>query len=447
MSKNASIGVDLYGRDVSASKALKTVGDTADRVGHKMVAVSDKIIKGMALAATATAAAAVKIGIDSVQAAMEDQQSTDLLTKAIHNSTRATVAQSDALQAYVDRQQLRLGVDDSVIRQGLGPLLRVTHSTIKAQHLMNTALNVSAMSGKGVGVVSLALSKAYNGNFGALTRLGISIDKATLKSKDFGKVLKIVDGSSRGFADRAAATMSGKMARVAQAFDKAKESLGYMLMDALTPYMDKLTASIPKIEEWIQVNGPKFRQMIADTVPKIEEFLGKLGRIASWAMDHKDLLENIGKSIIAGLAAVKVAQTVSTILDVLNTLRVAYLGVTGAASIAGLGGAAGAAGAAGGAVAGGAAAVALPLAAVGYVLADSAMKGPVTRASRAGNGKGQTLAGSSMGGVTGQFAYGAYAAAPVHIHVHAPSLIDKEGFLRALNDADRIRRARRGQGS
>lgn len=436
MRRDASVGVDLYGRDVSASKALKSLGQVAENTGRKIDHVANNIIRGMAAAAAATAALTIKLGVDAVKAAIEDQKSAAVLQKSLENATHATAAQTKAVEDYITAQQLRYGFEDTTLRAGMGKLVLATHDVTKAQKLLNTSMSLSRATGKDLETVSLAVSKAYAGNLGALTRLGVAIPKELIKTKDFGKVWDYVSTQVQGFADKAAATTEIRMQRVRLAFDEAKESVGYMLMEALTPYLDKLTQLIPKIQEWADVNGPKMKQALLDAMPTIKDVFDTLVNTGKWFVEHKSEVVAFGKALLAALAAEKVAASVLSIMKTLEMLRNAYLAL-----------AAGEALATGGAnIYAGMAAIAA--AGLAYVVADSAMGGPVTTAGRAGTGKGQTLAGTSMGQVTGQFAYGSYASAsrPSSVTVNVSGSVVSEGdLIKKVRNA--ITQANRRQGA
>lgn len=334
MRRDASVGVDLYGRDVSASKALNGVGQSADKLAHKINDVSGRIVKGMAMAAAAAGTAAVAIGVNAVKAAMEDAKSVAVLEKAIQNSTKATKSQTKAVEEYIDKAQLRFGVEDTKLRTGMGRLVRSTHDVTKAQKLLNTSISLSAASGKDLDTVTAAVSKAYDGNLGALSRLGIGIPKALIKTKDFGKVWEYVREQVRGFAYKEADTLEGRMRRVGIAFDEAKEKLGYMLMKALTPYMEKVTKLIPKLQQWIDANGPKLAKAIKDALPTIQRAIDKVSTLIGWAVDHKDTLLNLGKQLAIIFAAISVGSKIYTTVKALAVLIETFKALRNAAAAA-----------------------------------------------------------------------------------------------------------------
>jgi len=84
--------------------------------------------------------------------------------------------------------------------------------------------------------VSLALAKAYNGNIGALTKLGIPLDENIKKTKDFDvvqtKLVELFGGAAAANAD----TYAGKLAILSERTGELKESVGVLLL----PQIEKL---------------------------------------------------------------------------------------------------------------------------------------------------------------------------------------------------------------
>jgi len=120
---------------------------------------------------------------DSTKAAIEDEASQRTLAKTLENTAHATHGQVDAVEKYISRTQAATGVTDDELRPAFANLVRGTHDVNKAQGLMQTALDVSAGSGKDLGTVTMAMSKALNGNVGALARLGIKVKQTVPDTK------------------------------------------------------------------------------------------------------------------------------------------------------------------------------------------------------------------------------------------------------------------------
>jgi hypothetical protein len=209
-------------------------------LSSKVGKYSKAMAKSFALAGVAAGAYAIKLGVDGVKSAIEDEASQKQLAIALKNTTNATDDQIAATEKYVSATQIRYGVSDVKLRESLGNLSRATGDVTKAQQLNNLALDISASTGKDLAGVSLALAKSYDGNFGALTKLGIPLDESIKKSKDFN----LVQGElTRLFGGAAAAnteTYAGQLAIVTERFGEMKEAIGISLL----PQMKKLLENV-----------------------------------------------------------------------------------------------------------------------------------------------------------------------------------------------------------
>jgi len=193
-----------------------------------------KVIGAAFVAAAAAAGAyAIKIGVDGVKAALEDEKAQRILALTLENTTKATKAQIAAVEDYITETALATGVTDDQLRPALSRLVRSTKDTEEAQKLLGLALDISSATGKPLEAIANSLGKAYDGNTNALGKLGLGIDQSILKTKDFNKVYESLRGSFAGFAAQEANTFQGRIDRLNVAFDEAKETIGFALLPVL----------------------------------------------------------------------------------------------------------------------------------------------------------------------------------------------------------------------
>ena len=232
--------------------------DKADKETRSFTNKLDDALKVGAAAFLAVGAAAgamaIKIGIDAVKAAVQDEKAQISLAQTLRNTTKATDAQIKATEEYIDKTARATGVTDDQLRPSLDRLVRSTNDITKAQKLQQLALDISAGTGKDLATITEGLGKAYDGNLGALKRLGVSLDDSIIKSKDFDAAVKVLSETFAGQADAAANTFAGRMARVNIALDESKEQIGFALLPILEKFATFLTDTILPVIEQL-VNG------------------------------------------------------------------------------------------------------------------------------------------------------------------------------------------------
>lgn len=235
MSIKVPIVVEYFGSK-GIKKAIKEFNSLKTN-GQKAAFALKTAFKAVAIGAAALGAAVAAAGFamfNLAKAAAEDQTSQALLAKQLRTTTKATDAQITAVEKYIEQLQLANGIADSKLRPNFAKLVRATKSVTKAQQLLGLALDISAGSGQDLDTVTGALVKAQNGNFGSLTRLGVKLDKTTIKSKDFKKAQQELINQFGGAAATKADTFDGKMRRLSEVFSELKEKVGYVLLEPLT---------------------------------------------------------------------------------------------------------------------------------------------------------------------------------------------------------------------
>lgn len=202
----------------------------AGRIGQSMRTAAT----AMAVAGAAAGALAVKMGIDAVKSAMEDEASQARLAKTLSITTKATAAQTAAVEKWITSQQYAKGFTDTQLRAAYGRLLTVTKDQTKAQQYLTIAQDVARGTGSDLEQVASAMTKALNGNLGALTRLGVPLSEHTKKTKDakaaMDELAKLYGGQASTFAE----TFAGKMATLNQRWDEFKEGIGVKVIGALS---------------------------------------------------------------------------------------------------------------------------------------------------------------------------------------------------------------------
>jgi hypothetical protein len=212
--------------------------DKADKgtqtFSNKIGKYSKAMVKSFALAGAAAGAYAIKLGIDSVKAAAEDEKSQRILAIQLEKTLGANQALTKGVEDYISATQLRVGVQDDKLRPSFARLVRSTKDANEAQKLLNLALDISVATGKPLETVTNALGKAYDGNATSLGRLGLGIDSSILKSKDFDVIGKELTKTFGGFADKEAKSLEGQLRIVNIRFDELKEGVGKRFLPVLS---------------------------------------------------------------------------------------------------------------------------------------------------------------------------------------------------------------------
>lgn len=289
---SSSLTFRLFGKDISASKAFKNLGNTAGTTQSKFGKLGGAMSK-MASVAGTVAVGAIAVGAalyDAAQAAAEDQKSSAALDKTLRSVTKSTNAQVDATEDWIDKLQRASGVADDTLRPALAQLVRVTGDVSKSQDLLNLALDVSAGTGRDLQSVTIALGKAYTGNTAGLAKLGVAVKDANGKTLSFSQIVGQLSQQFEGQAATAANTYEGKMARLGIAFDEFKESIGYKVLPTLEAFADWMsTTGEPALERLTAALSEYLAPAVAEvqsafrdmnrTVRENQQFFDDLGTV------------------------------------------------------------------------------------------------------------------------------------------------------------------------
>ena len=213
--------------------ALATWNGTALTKGKKDISTFDKSVKklGRSFATTFSAYQILAFSKKAINAFAKDEAAAKSLAVQLENTGNAF--RVGEVEAYIANLQKLYGVLDDQLRPAFQTLLNATGSVTLSQKALETALNVSAGTGKDLESVVAAIAKGASGTTTALSRLGTGLDKATIASGDMNKIMAALDQKFKGQALARLETYAGKMDLIKVAAADATEVIGKGLVDAL----------------------------------------------------------------------------------------------------------------------------------------------------------------------------------------------------------------------
>ena len=333
-----------------SDKGSKAAARDINKLGKNFDKFAGKVAKSFAIAAAASAAFAVKIGVDSVKAAIADEKSQTLLANSLRNTTGATDAAIAATESFIDQTQRAFGIVDDDLRPALAKLSSVTGSLTAGQQLLGLAMDVSAGGSVDMGAATNAVTKALQGNFKALKNLGVPITDAMVKSKDLNAALTLTAKTFAGAAAARANTFEFRMIRLNIALGEAKETLGKALMPTLEELFKVLvTKVIPAIQKFLEENGEKLVTVMSGAIKAVVGFGFAIFKIFAFVAKNKEVFVALGAIFAATFVATKVIAfvgAITTLVKAYKAIRAAAIGAAAAQAVA-TGGISIAAGAAG----------------------------------------------------------------------------------------------------
>lgn len=308
-------------------------------------------------AAVATGALAGGLAA-SVKAAAEDAQEQAKLAKTLKNNTNATDDQVDSIEKAIGAMSLATGVADSKLRKGLENLARATGSSELSMETLALAMDISAATGKDLDSVTLALGKAYNGQFTALKKLGVPLSESVTDTKDFAGAMGELNMAFGGTQAAIADTAAGRFERLKVAFSESAETLGAALLPALEtitgfatrtliPAFQKVSDTFSEkglggvlqlIGDVIKEHGPKVLRAIGEVLKDMGEWIVNTGlpllgekltklkdAFTDWIKESgPDALKNLGR-VLGDITEWIITKGVPKLIEATAKLAVALL--------------------------------------------------------------------------------------------------------------------------
>ena len=226
-------GINQAVKDINSIKSkLASVQSSSKKTQDNFNAFTGTVKKlGLTIAATFGAREIGQFFSASIKGAIEDEKSLRVLNKTLANM--GFRGATEQVGEFINKLQFSAGIADDQLRPALNNLVLATGNLTQSQKLLQVALDVSAGTGRDLDTITVALAKAYNGNFTALKKLNLGIDETLIKNKDLSGILTVLSQKFAGASANAVDTYAGKIQILRLAVGEAQEEIGYGFLNAV----------------------------------------------------------------------------------------------------------------------------------------------------------------------------------------------------------------------
>lgn len=255
----------------NATRAFTNLGTTVGRLGKTLLA-------------GASFAVITRQLTEASKAAIEDAKSQALLATQLRNTVGANDALIASVESSINQMTLSAGVADDVLRPAFAQLVRATGDVAEANTMLQLALDVSAGTGRDLQAVSIALSRAYQGNTASLSRLGIKVE-------DGADAFAMLQEQFAGAAETAA--QADPFQRISVIVGELSEQLGVVLIPYINQFANYLASS-------------DFSKAFTDLVTAVGMVIDELNNLsrAIFGTDALTFLINLVQNVAAGFSQV-----------------------------------------------------------------------------------------------------------------------------------------------
>lgn len=252
-----SLTFDIYGKDKSASKTIRGVGNAAESTGARFKKAGVAIGIGLA----AVGVAALKFGADSVQAFADADAAQRKLGFAFEKFPALADTNQKALQKLNTEIQKKTRFDDDALAAAQANLASFGLTGAQLKQLTPLLTDYAAKTGKDVVTASTDLGKAIFGQGRALQKAGIDFQDTGTAAGNFQELINGLSGTVGGFALTDVETASGKLENMKNRFGEIQEKIGEILMPVLDELATKLQDKVlPAIEAFMNATTDEAKQ-------------------------------------------------------------------------------------------------------------------------------------------------------------------------------------------
>ena len=358
VANDTALTYSLYGKDVSASKALKNVGDEAQKA-HSHFANLKTTALGVFAGNLLTSGSTALVGaIGSAVQAASDYQKLGFQTAAVLKSTgNAANTSVEGIQKLASNLESLSGVDEALIINSenvLATFTKVNNGVGAGNDIFDqatkAALNMSSALGTDLQGSTIQIGKALNDpikGITALSRAGVSFTeqqkeqiKTMAKSGDtLGAqklILKELNTEFGGAAEAAGKGFAGSMARLKDSVSDATRDIATKFLPTITNIADGLsmlvkgdlggfTNKMKEIGDQAKEFGINVINKLRESWPMIKAEFLKWGTAAiTWISEAiPKFYEKYGEFVLALFA--RITETLPGLLDKVAKWRDAFV--------------------------------------------------------------------------------------------------------------------------
>lgn len=292
--------------DVPFTGALSVIGvklDETSAKGKKFGSTMSAIGGAELLAAGAGIAF---VGLSAVHAADSFDVAHARLVTAVKDTGQSFSSATPGVSA-LDDKFIKLGYSTTQTENALSILTTATHDVSKAQADMGLTADIARARNKDLGDVAVALTKAAQGNYTSLIRLGVVTKDQTKNFHSMADVVAYLGGIFGGQSAAYADTFAGKLAQVKAQANQLEVTLGTALIPKIESLASSTVGAVQGFERANTATGGWLGKLAlgAAAVPVLAfgmEKLGAAGAAAGGALDAAGVA-------VAGASARVVAST------------------------------------------------------------------------------------------------------------------------------------------
>jgi hypothetical protein len=289
LGKNVKESIGIFG---SAKEAfLKQVAAYA--TGQAVFAAAQKALRTV-----------VDVVKDSIAAAIEDERIEKALTSAIKTTgSEAALSARKFIERAMALERMTKYDHDAIIQvQTL--LVQMTHlSQDGIDRATKASMGLATVMGIDLQTSGMMVMKAMEGSLGALSRYGIKVNESLSPMQKQADILNQLE-KMFGRATDETETMSGKMAQLKNAVDKAKETLGGIVVGskAVKDAFDGIRAAVDLLNEKFSQGG-NFLDVLARYIPVLKSFQTQFRILTVLAAEQANNLERSNDAVKGGYVA------------------------------------------------------------------------------------------------------------------------------------------------
>ena len=325
-----------------SDKGSKAAQKDLIKLGKSFDAYAKKASRAVGLVAVATAAAAVKIGKDSVMAASDVSQQFGALDAVFKSNSKELKDFSKTMVEYglSTADSARFSALLGTQLTGLG--LAQQDAIDRTKTLQILAADLAATYGGTTADAVAALSSTFKGEYNPIERYGVAIRKSDITARVAAKGLKGLTGEALKAAEAQAAyelilnkttaaqgqsgrefnTLAAQLQRLNASYTNIQASLGEALLPVVQEFAGYLLKDvIPGIQKWVDVNRDELAESLKQAAKLAGEFLRFAGKIAQWATDNIGKVKAIGIAIASLFIVSKAVTFFTTILQMITSLK------------------------------------------------------------------------------------------------------------------------------